>query len=73
MLKNLTIGYSSIMATKGSAVHTDNLSVACTPELKSRAVAAAAARGVNFSIVVRWALEDWLAVHSDENTEEGEQ
>jgi hypothetical protein len=45
----------------GSAQFTEHLAVACKPEQKEALIAAAAVRGVTYSVVARWALEEWLA------------
>lgn len=56
------------MRTKGTAEFTDSLSVACTPAMKTQVKDAAAARGVNPSVIARWAVQDWLAAHEEVET-----
>jgi hypothetical protein len=54
------------MAAKGSTgngVYTEHIAVAVTPEMKEQAVRAGAVRDVKPSVIVRWALADWLAAH----------
>lgn len=51
------------MRTKGTAEFTDSLSVACTPAMKKQVKDAATARGVNPSVIARWAVQDWLALN----------
>jgi hypothetical protein len=48
---------------KGTAELTADLSIVCTPEMKEQVITAATAQGVNASVVVRWAVADWLAAH----------
>lgn len=58
------------MRTKGTAEFTVQMSVACTPAMKQQLKDAAAARGVNPSVIARWAVADWLAAHETTQTEE---
>lgn len=52
--------------TTSSAEFTDHLAVAVAPEMKERAEAAGKKRGVNKSVIVRWALAEWLENHEGE-------
>lgn len=47
--------------TPGSAQYTENISSTVTPEQKQSLVAEAARRGVPYAIVVRWAIDKWIA------------
>jgi predicted transcriptional regulator len=56
------------MRTKGTAELTKQMSVACTPAMKQQLQEAAAARGVNPSVIARWAVQDWLSAHETAQT-----
>ena len=45
----------------GSAKFTEHLAVACTPEQKEALIASGEAKGVTYSVVARWAIDEWLA------------
>lgn len=51
------------MAKTDGAVYTDKFSVAVPPDMKTHTETAAAARGVKPSVIVRWALQEWLDQH----------
>lgn len=56
------------MRTKGTAEFTAQVSVACSPAMKTQLQEAAAARGVNPSVIARWAVADWMAAHEATET-----
>jgi hypothetical protein len=58
------------MKTTDKAVYTEHFAVATTPNMKQETEDAARVRGVTKSVIVRWALQDWLEANGAAATEQ---
>lgn len=46
------------------------MAVAVTPQMKQDVEAAGEARSVDKSTIIRWAVQDWMDTHANEQLEE---